>query len=204
MKRTALFTMCLLIFSLSFTPNTVMAETNVTVNLEDLSKDAAAEVIKKNKEKQEVPTTLEKTVGKVNGLDPENINKYVDVLGNALQRFCQILNIEVNSLLTSTAGIGLAALIVWNYGGVQVLNIVVGILASAFLYLTFIPVWIWSYRKCHFKYKIAPFFFVWSKSKEEIAEPLFTDEARMVSIFLHVIVFIIMTVICIALAFGGW
>lgn len=182
--------------------------TEVTIKLEDLSPNVVAQVLKAKKAADEAKVAAELStqtvVEAVKATSPEELKAWLDVVGNSLVDFCKTLGVGANEFLKTPVGILIAGLAVFNYGGLEVINILAGLILSTIVWIIFTCIWLWSFRRCHFKRSVRPFW-PWSKAELKDIEPAFDDESiRGLSMVLHVIVWCIVSVCCCIGAFAGW
>ena len=127
--------------------------------------------------------------------DPENMRAWLKLFGDSLKEFCNVMNVEANKFLTSPAGIVIAATIAVKYGGLDAVKMFMTMSICLSVWIAVTLMFLWSFRKCHFKRVVRPF---WPWSKAEIKEiaPVFIGEARAISMLIHGLVWIIATLSC--------
>lgn len=94
--------------------------TEVSIDLDKVSPRVAATIIqeKQNQDKEasaEIPTAKEIS-DKISAVKPETVNGWVEVVGNAVNKFCTVVNIQANDLIKSPAGAIAVTLIALKYG----------------------------------------------------------------------------------------
>jgi len=119
---------CLMIvFGTAFAASAV----EVTIDLDKVDPDNASAILREKQRIDSMQTKAEEAAkavaksasetatemaGKIAALDPEKVDGWVDVAGNAVNRFCSIVNVQANELLTSPVGMVIVMLIALKLG----------------------------------------------------------------------------------------
>lgn len=88
---------------------------------------------------------------KVKSMDPEQLDAYVKVISGAIKTMCKDLGVAVNEFITSPAGMIIAGTVLYNYGGDELLDKMVGgtfdFIAGTLAWIVFMSVILFIQRK---------------------------------------------------------
>lgn len=185
------------------------AGTEVTIQLEALPEHLVTQVMKAKKKADEVAAseavnTASSVVAAVKATDPAELKAWLDVVGESLAGFCKTLGIGANEFIKTPVGMMIAGIAVFNYGGLAVINIISGLVLSSAVWIIFTCIWLWSFRRSHFKRMWKPFW-PWDKTTAKELEPAFTnEETRGISMALHLVAWLVVSLCCCLGAFANW
>ena len=181
--------------------------TEVTINLEDLSSTTVTQVLKAKKKADEAKAAAEISsqtmVEAVKSTDPAELKAWLDIVGESLVGFCKTLGVGANEFIKTPVGLLIAGLAALNYGGMAIIDMIFSIVLSSMVWLISTSIIIWSYRRSHFKRVWTPFW-PWSKADPIVIEPAIKESEKTGSMFIHCIIWLVISGVCALTAFSGW
>lgn len=224
---TVVFCFFLSISSLAFAGNTV------TVDLDNLSAEALREVVKSNgqisqatanltnttseavqKVADSTATAVEQVATKVVETGPNDVKEWMRAFTDEMAYLAEKLGTTSNDLLMSPIGAIISVVLAMKYGAVGLFMALFDRLLGFICWLSFLPIWIWSFRRAHFT-RISRSWKPWDTNPGIVIEPVYKDYSldkngkrvedggpRGVSMLIHGFAMLIATTVCIIIAFA--
>jgi len=142
----ALFTCSLVV------PSIALAETSVTINLEDLDSITRDSVLKKVKQLKE--EKAKDITEKLANMDPDKVSQWTSTITKAIKDVCHDLNVEVNDFAKTPVGMGIVGIIVYKVVGADFVSSIKTVFFTLFWWFLVGSTIVLSFRHFHMCKKV--------------------------------------------------
>lgn len=142
--------------------NTLEKESvSVTIDLQNISPDLAAQVLKAKKKADEaaanaaavIPqatTIIQEVKEATEAFDPAAITAWAEAVGSVVTEMAGALNVTVNEFLNTPAGLGIAGIIIWKAGGPYLVETILDLAVGSAAWCIFSIIFIWVFHRLFF------------------------------------------------------
>lgn len=130
---------------------------SVTINLQEIPADLAAQVLRAKKKADEAAavlpqatTIIQEVKEATEAFDPAAITAWSEAVGSIVKEMASALNVSVNEFLNTPAGLGIAGIIIWKAGGPYLVEIILDTVVGSIAWFVFSIIFLWVFHRLFF------------------------------------------------------